>query len=362
MASTANENPLLSSESLKHIQQYTLETANNTTFEFWWDGFNIFIAVTALVFSVFTFCSQNKTSRNTKKLSQHAQRNLLLDLVRHLYRNLVITYTVKTKLEDILYKGYPSEEHLIKLKVPMENIHLEAFYGNDRMYEVMHNLYLNLRNYNEEIDVACIHFKDTNLSEEVKKRDLNRVQDLNQLRGIEGDAASVYFDVFPYLILNQKSDFPFNGRNRRPPKDAVNAMLSFVYTLIANDVASALETVGLDPYVGFLHALRPGRTSLALDVMEELRAYLGDRLVLSLINRRQVTAKDFLFQGNESVIMTDSCRKVLLTAWQNRKKEMIIHPYLNEKIPIGLLPYVQSMLLARFLRGDLDDYPVFLIR
>ena len=197
---------------------------------------------------------------------------------------------------------------------------------------------------------------------EVRKRDLNRVQDLNQLRGIEGDAASVYFDVFPYLILNQKSDFPFNGRNRRPPKDAVNAMLSFVYTLIANDVAAALETVGLDPYVGFLHALRPGRTSLALDVMEELRAYLGDRLVLSLINRRQVSAKDFLFQGDESVIMTDSCRKVVLTAWQARKKEMIVHPYLNEKIPIGLIPYVQSMLLARYLRGDLDDYPVFLIR
>ena len=197
---------------------------------------------------------------------------------------------------------------------------------------------------------------------EVRKRDLNRVQDLNQLRGIEGDAASVYFSVFHYLILNQKSDFPFNGRNRRPPKDAVNAMLSFVYTLIANDVAAALETVGLDPYVGFLHALRPGRTSLALDVMEELRAYLGDRLVLSLINRRQVSAKDFLFQGDESVIMTDSCRKVLLTAWQARKKEMIVHPYLNEKIPIGLLPYAQSMLLARYLRGDLDDYPVFLIR
>ena len=197
---------------------------------------------------------------------------------------------------------------------------------------------------------------------EVRKRDLNRVQDLNQLRGIEGDAASVYFSVFHYLILNQKSDFPFNGRNRRPPKDAVNAMLSFVYTLIANDVAAALETVGLDPYVGFLHALRPGRTSLALDVMEEMRAYLGDRLVLSLINRRQVSAKDFLFQGDESVIMTDSCRKVLLTAWQARKKEMIVHPYLNEKIPIGLLPYVQSMLLARYLRSDLDDYPVFLIR
>lgn len=197
---------------------------------------------------------------------------------------------------------------------------------------------------------------------EIRKRDLQRVENLSQLRGIEGDAASVYFDVFPHLILNQKSDFPFKGRNRRPPKDAVNAMLSFVYTLIANNVAAALETVGLDPYVGFLHTLRPGRTSLALDLMEELRAYLGDRLVLSLINRRQVNAKDFLFQGDESVIMTDSCRKILLSAWQARKKETILHPYLNEKIPIGLLPYVQAMLLARFLRSELDDYPVFLIR
>jgi len=213
------------------------------------------------------------------------------------------------------------------------------------------------RDYGSNDDVASAVQKL-----EVRKRDLQRVQDLNQLRGIEGDAASVYFDVFPYLILNQKSDFPFNGRNRRPPKDAVNAMLSFVYTLIANDVAAALETVGLDPYVGFLHALRPGRTSLALDVMEELRAYLGDRLVLSLINRRQVNVKDFLFQGDESVIMTDSCRKILLSAWQARKKETILHPYLNEKIPIGLLPYVQAMLLARFLRSELDDYPVFLIR
>lgn len=213
------------------------------------------------------------------------------------------------------------------------------------------------RDYGSNDDVASAVQKL-----EVRKRDLQRVQDLNQLRGIEGDAASVYFDVFPYLILNQKLDFPFNGRNRRPPKDAVNAMLSFVYTLIANDVAAALETVGLDSYVGFLHKLRPGRTSLALDVMEELRAYLGDRLVLSLINRRQVNAKDFLFQGDESVIMTDSCRKILLSAWQARKKETILHPYLNEKIPIGLLPYVQSMLLARYLRSELDDYPVFLIR
>ena len=139
-------------------------------------------------------------------------------------------------------------------------------------------------------------------------------------------------------------------------------MLSFVYTLIANDVTSALETVGLDPYVGFLHAIRPGRASLALDMMEELRAYLGDRLVLSLINRKQVTGKDFFSQADESVLMTDSCRKELVSSWQNRKKEMITHPYIGEKIPIGLLPYVQAMLMARYIRGEVDDYPVFLVQ
>ena len=197
---------------------------------------------------------------------------------------------------------------------------------------------------------------------EVSKRLVFQALDANQLRGVEGEAANSYFSIFPNLILHQQRDFPFHGRNRRPPKDAVNAMLSFVYTLIAHDSAAALESVGLDPYVGFLHTLRPGRVSLALDLMEEFRAYMGDRLVLSLINRKQVSAKDFVFQGDESVLMSDSCRKTLLTAWQARKKETIVHPFLNESIPIGLLPYVQAMLLARYLRGELDDYPVFLIR
>lgn len=187
-------------------------------------------------------------------------------------------------------------------------------------------------------------------------------QDKMTLMGYEGMASNAYFEVLPVLILNQKTDFPFHGRNRRPPKDAVNAMLSFAYTLIANDVASALETVGLDPYVGFLHTLRPGRMSLALDMMEELRAYLGDRFVLSLINKRQITIKDFLFQGDNSVVMTDKGRKTFIAAWQKRKTEMIVHPYLNEKIEIGLLPYVQATLLARYIRQDIDDYPVFLIK
>ena len=194
------------------------------------------------------------------------------------------------------------------------------------------------------------------------RKSILKADNMDILRGEEGRAANIYFGVFDHLILNQKADFRFEGRTRRPPKDEVNAMLSFVYTLIANETASALETVGLDPYVGFMHTLRPGRTSLALDIMEELRAYLGDRLVLSMINRRQVTKKDFIRQGDESVIMTDDCRKGLLTTWQNRKKETIEHPYLKEKIPIGLLPYVQAMLLSRFLREDLDDYPVFLMR
>lgn len=184
----------------------------------------------------------------------------------------------------------------------------------------------------------------------------------DQIRGLEGECASEYFNVFPLLIINQKNDFPFAGRNRRPPKDAVNAMLSLAYTLLTNDVTAALETVGLDPYVGFLHTLRPGRTSLALDMVEELRAYMGDRFVLSLINRKQITKSDFLYQGEEGVILTENGRKTFITAWQNRKKEIITHPFLNKKIPIGLIPYAQAMLLARCVRGDISDYPVFLIK
>lgn len=214
-----------------------------------------------------------------------------------------------------------------------------------------------LRDYGENPEVvAAANALD------IQKRDALRAKDRAELMGTEGLAANQYFAVFPHMILQQKADFPFNGRNRRPPKDAVNAMLSLAYTLLANDTAAALETVGLDPYVGFFHTLRPGRTSLALDVMEELRAYLGDRFVLSLINRRQVAADDFLYQGEKGVVLTDKGRRTFLTAWQNRKKEEIIHPYLNEKMPVGLLPYVQAMLLARYVRNDIDDYPVFLFK
>lgn len=213
------------------------------------------------------------------------------------------------------------------------------------------------RDYGEsqEIDEA-VRVLDAN------KHHVLQAGDKTKLMGNEGMASNAYFEVLPKLILHQKEGFPFSGRNRRPPKDAVNAMLSLAYTLIANDITAALETVGLDPYVGFLHSLRPGRSSLALDMMEEFRAYLGDRFVLSLINKRQISPKDFLYQGDNGVVLTDNGRKVFITAWQTRKRDIITHPYLNEKVEVGLLPYVQAMMLARYIRKDIDDYPVFLIK
>lgn len=180
------------------------------------------------------------------------------------------------------------------------------------------------------------------------------------LRGQEGAAAQLYFSVLDELILQNKEAFFFRGRSRRPPLDNVNALLSFTYTLLANDCAAALEAAGLDPYLGFLHRERPGRTSLALDLMEELRSVLADRFVLSLINNRVVTAKGFRQQESGAVLMDDETRKALLAAWQTRKQEQIKHPFLQEKIPWGLVPYVQAMLLNRCLRGDLDEYPPFL--
>lgn len=184
-------------------------------------------------------------------------------------------------------------------------------------------------------------------------------QTIDQLRGYEGDPASVYFGVLDELILQQKKEFIFNGRNKRPPMDNVNAMLSFAYTLLTNMVASALESVGLDPYVGFMHTDRPGRVSLALDLVEELRAVFADRFVLTLINRKMLSGKDFTRKEDGAVIMNDKARKMFLSEWQNKKKEMITHPYLKEKVEWGMVPFVQSMLLVRHLRGDLDAYPPF---
>lgn len=181
-----------------------------------------------------------------------------------------------------------------------------------------------------------------------------------QLMGYEGEAASIYFGVLDQLILHQKRDFIFQGRNKKPPLDNVNALLSFVYTLLTNNITSALETVGLDPYIGYLHTERPGRVSLSLDLIEEFRAVWADRFVISLINKKIINGKNFLKKENGAVLMNDELRRKVLTEWQNKKKETITHPYLKEKIEWGMLPYVQAMLLARYLRGDLDGYPVFL--
>jgi len=182
---------------------------------------------------------------------------------------------------------------------------------------------------------------------------------ISELMAFEGSAAKIYFSVFDHLILQQKEDFYFEERSRRPPLDNTNSLLSFLYTLLTNEAMSALEEVGLDPYVGFLHTDRPGRPSLALDLMEELRPVFADRLVLSLINRKQITGKGFTKKESGGILMDDETRKTVITAWQERKKEEIEHPYLKERIPFGLIPHVQALLLARYLRGDLDAYPPF---
>jgi CRISPR-associated protein Cas1 len=189
-----------------------------------------------------------------------------------------------------------------------------------------------------------------------------RAGSIDEVRGHEGMAGQVYFSVFDRMIAGDREAFQFGGRSRRPPLDRVNALLSFVYALLRHDIESALESVGLDPAVGFLHTDRPGRPSLALDLMEELRSVLADRLVLTLINRRQVQGSGFSEQDGGGISMDDGTRKQVIAAWQNRKQEEIEHPYLKERIPLGLVPYVQALLMARHVRGGLDAYPAFFWR
>ena len=215
-----------------------------------------------------------------------------------------------------------------------------------------------LRDHALRIDEAALRAVSARLAGRLPA--LETVEDRETLRGLEGDAAADYFSVFDELILAQKAGFRFEGRNRRPPRDNVNALLSFAYVLLANDCASALESVGLDAYVGFLHTDRPGRASLALDLMEELRGPMADRLALTLINNRMLQDRHFERREDGSVLLEQEGRKVFLKAWQDRKREEITHPYLKEKLPWGLVPYVQALLLARCLRGDLDGYPPFL--
>lgn len=184
--------------------------------------------------------------------------------------------------------------------------------------------------------------------------------DTETIRGLEGDAAATYFSVFSHLLHAPQFEFP--NRARRPPTDPVNALLSFAYSMLAHDCRSALESVGLDPQCGFLHRDRPGRPSLALDLMEEFRPILADRSVLTLINRNQITPIDFIHRETGAVELTDTARKIFLVHWQERKQDEITHPFLEEKISLGLLPFIQARLLARAIRGDLDAYPAYIWR
>jgi CRISP-associated protein Cas1 len=217
-----------------------------------------------------------------------------------------------------------------------------------------------LRDHGERMEAPALAMLETaerRLTDIARRAE--RPQTPDALRGLEGEAANVYFGAFDRLIRAEKEHFRFAGRSRRPPLDPVNALLSFVYALLVHDVRAALETVGLDPAVGFLHRDRPGRPSLALDLMEELRPFFADRLVLSLVNRRQVSAKGFRTMENGACALTDELRKGVLVAYQERKREELRHPYLGEATTVGLLWHLQAQLLARHLRGDLDGYPPF---
>lgn len=215
-----------------------------------------------------------------------------------------------------------------------------------------------LRDHGLRIDSESVKAASIKLRESICA--VQACEDEDQLRGLEGEAASTYFGVFDEMILRDKDDFAFNGRNRRPPLDRVNAMLSLFYSVLASECAAALEGVGLDPYVGILHKDRPGRRSLALDLMEELRPLFVDRFIVSSINNRIISPDDFEVRESGEVRLSEIGRRNLFSAWQERKKTNIIHPYLKEKIPWGLVPHVQALLLARFIRGDLDGYPAFL--
>ena len=211
-----------------------------------------------------------------------------------------------------------------------------------------------LRDHNDKIDARAVKDGINRLT-----ASLRRVQgeiDLDETRGVEGDAAHVYFGVFDHLVIRNKDDFFFHQRSRRPPLDRINCLLSFLYTLVMHDVRSALECTGLDPAVGFLHRDRPGRPGLALDMMEEFRP-MADRLALSLINLGQLQGKNFIISDGGGVRMKDDARKTLLVAYQKRKQDVMLHPFLKEKMPLGLFFHTQALLFARFLRGDLDGYP-----
>ena len=280
-----------------------------------------------------------------------AQRNIDLSFMSGNGRFLArVTGEVKgnVTLRKQQYRVSESKEERLKIA---KNFVLGKLYNSRWVLERA------VRDYPMRIDCERIKVQSRRIAEAMKT--VTQCEDAAALLGVEGEAATLYFSVFNQLILQQQEDFVFQGRNRRPPLDYVNALLSFCYSLLAGMCASALEGVGLDSYVGFYHTDRPGRISLALDLMEELRSVMADRFVLTLINRKMVTKNDFIKKENGAVILTDTGRKTVLSAWQAKKQDSIRHPFLEEKLEWGMVPHAQALLLARYLRGDLEEYPPF---
>lgn len=238
---------------------------------------------------------------------------------------------------------------------PKKIVSLSKVFVAAKIYNSRSILQREIRNYGNcgEIEKAIVDM-------DRQRKRLKTLESYDMILGVEGDAAKTYFSVFHYLI--KEKGFQFRMRTRHPPTDAVNALLSFVYSLITQECVAGLYGVGLDPFVGFLHRDRPGRVSLALDLIEEFRSYWADRFVLSLINRKQIKASDFIIEASGAVLLKDPARKKLLVAYQDKKQEVILHPFFNEKMMIGLLPHSQAQLLARFIRGDMECYTPFLVK
>lgn len=241
---------------------------------------------------------------------------------------------------------------------PIESCFIARTMIFGKLYNTRWSIERTLRDHPARINVDAFRSSSKKIRDLLKP--VLEETSMDNLRGLEGVAAKEYFNLYDDMILNGKETFYFKKRNRRPPLDPINAMLSFSYYLLASECESALESVGFDSYVGFLHRDRPGRTSLALDIMEELRPSMADRFVLTLVNNRMVSEKSFRKLESGAVIMTDETRKLFLRKWQERKQDELMHPYLKEKVQWGMIPFVQSMLLARYIRGDIDAYPPFL--
>lgn len=237
------------------------------------------------------------------------------------------------------------------------SLNVSKAFISGKLYNSRYVLHRYVRDHPLQVDVEKLKSTTEKLCQHLK--DVSTADTVDLLRGIEGKAAADYFSCFDELILQSKDCFIFNGRNRHPPTDKINAMLSFAYTLLENECSSALRSVGIDPFVGFMHTDRPGRRSLALDMMEELREVVADKFVLNLVNNRIINEKDFETQSSGAVLLTDDGRKKFIGEWQKRKQDTIVHPFLKEKVPWGLVPYVQALLLSRFIRGDIDGYPPF---